>query len=213
MGDFDRVYGARQVGLGEHGVFDRSELDASQVPLVRGENSDGLGLGDGSLDLLFGEGGLSSDDEGVGGGSLGKGSPDVGVHVGGTKLGFANGFQGIASGATRSFIRREHNRNVFFSCKDFSSLLVFLNRLKARDFGVGLDDLSDAGLQRFRNATDGDDDTVENKSCFLGLLWGIDLSSLGDFFGGIDGGDCGRGVIVGNFRLCSLLAGLETEGE
>jgi hypothetical protein len=72
---------------------------------------------------------------------------------------------------------------------------------------VGLDDLSDASLQRFRNTTDGDDDTVENKSCFLGLLWGIDLGSLGDFFGGINGGDFGRCVIVGNFRLCSLLAG------
>jgi hypothetical protein len=126
MGDFDRANGAREVGLGEHGFFGRSELDASQVPFVRWENSDALRLGEGSLDLLFGEGSLSSDNEGVRGGSLGDGSPDVGVQVGGTKL-FSDSFQGIASGAARSFIRREDNRNVFFPCKDFSGLLAFLD--------------------------------------------------------------------------------------
>jgi hypothetical protein len=201
----DGANGAIEVGLGEDGVFDRRELDAGQVPFVRRENDDGFSLGQGILNLLFGDGNLGTEDEGVGGGSLGEGFPDVGVHVRGTKLGFSDGFQGIASGASRIFIRRENNRNVFFSSQDFSSLLVFLNRLKACNFGVGFDDTADLGLLRFRNATDSDDDTVKDDG---GFLWGVDLSSLSDFLGGIDGGNCGRGdVIIGNFGLCSLFAG------
>jgi len=209
MGDLGGTNGAigAEVGLGEDCIFDRGELDAGQVPFVRRENDDVFSLRQGSLDLLFGDGNFGTEDEGVGGGSLGEGFSDVRVHVRGTKLGFSDGFQGIASGASRFLVRRETNRNVFFSSQDFSRLLVFLNRNKTCDFGVGLDDASDLGLLRFRNASDSDDDTVEDDGGG-GFLWGVDLGSLGDFLGGIDGGNFGRGdVITGNFRLCSLFAG------